>query len=67
VIDRANRARWLEEGGATLGERAHAEVLKHLDAYEPTRVPESARRELVELMTAAAERHGMDTLPARDA
>lgn len=67
VIDRANRARWEEEGGRTLGERARAEVERLLAAYRPTRLPAEAARELVRLMEAEARRAGMDALPAREA
>ncbi len=63
VIDRANRARWQEEGSLTLGERAHREVEKHLAAYEPSGVPEDAKRTMSELMEKEARRYGMDTLP----
>jgi trimethylamine--corrinoid protein Co-methyltransferase len=67
VIDRANRARWMEEGGLTLGERAHREVERLLAAYEPSRVPDAVKDELTRLMGAEARRYGMDRLPARDA
>ena len=67
VIERANLPRWQDEGSTTLGERAHREVERHLDEYEPSRLPDEAKRELVELMTAEARRHGMDELPEREA
>lgn len=66
VIERANLSRWQAEGRTTLGDRARAEVLHHLDAYEPSRVAEDVKRELVELMSAEARRHGLDQLPARE-
>jgi trimethylamine--corrinoid protein Co-methyltransferase len=66
VIDRANRSRWQEEGGHTLAERAHREVERLIDAYEPSRLSESAKQELTRLMTAEARRHGMDDLPQRE-
>jgi trimethylamine--corrinoid protein Co-methyltransferase len=65
VIDRANRARWLEEGGLTLGERARREVARLLEAWQPPRLGEDVRRELVRRMEAEARRHGMDALPER--
>jgi len=65
VIDRANRSRWHEEGGLTLGERAHRQVEKLITAYEPSALPESARADLTRLMTAEAARFGMDALPER--
>jgi trimethylamine--corrinoid protein Co-methyltransferase len=67
AIDRANRARWLEEGGRTLGERAHAEVERRIAAYRPTRLPDAAQAELTRLMTAEGGRHGLDALPATGA
>ena len=65
TIDRANRARWHEEGGATLGERAHHEVEKLIGRYRPSALPESARADLTRLMTAEAKRYGMRALPKR--
>jgi trimethylamine--corrinoid protein Co-methyltransferase len=66
VIDRAQRSRWQEEGGLTLGERAHREVERLVAACPPTRLPESACAEMVELMHREARRYGMDVLPRRD-
>ena len=66
VIDRANRSRWQEEGSRTLQERAQAEIARHLDEYEPSRLPDDVKTELTRLMAAEARRHGLDTLPARD-
>jgi trimethylamine--corrinoid protein Co-methyltransferase len=65
VIDRANQARWLEEGGLTLGERARREVARLLEAWQPPRLGEDVRLELVRRMEAEARRHGMDALPER--
>jgi trimethylamine--corrinoid protein Co-methyltransferase len=65
VIDRTSRPRWLEEGGATLGERAAAEVDRLLAASEPSRIPDEARRELERIMTAAARAAGLERLPPR--
>jgi len=67
VIDRANHARWLEEGALTLGERARREVARLIAAYQgPERGPDVAT-ELTSIMQAAARRHGMDALPQRAA
>ncbi|MBE0590784.1 MAG: trimethylamine methyltransferase family protein [Gemmatimonadales bacterium] len=63
VIDRANRSRWHDEGGRTLGERAHQQVEKLIATYKPSALPESARADLTGLMTAEAKRYGMRTLP----
>jgi trimethylamine--corrinoid protein Co-methyltransferase len=67
VIDRANRARWLEEGGLTLGQRARREVARLIEAWQPSPLGDDVRRELVRRMESAARRHGMDALPERDA
>lgn len=64
VIERANASRWRAEGGRTLGQRARAEVDRHVAAYEPPRIPDAVRRELTALMAAEAARHGLDRLPA---
>jgi trimethylamine--corrinoid protein Co-methyltransferase len=64
VIDRANRARWLEEGGRTLGERAGREVSRLLTAYVPSRLPDDTKYELTRRMEGEARRHGMSGLPA---
>jgi trimethylamine--corrinoid protein Co-methyltransferase len=66
TIDRANLARWKEEGSLTLRERAHREVERHVGEYEPSRLPEDTKRELSKIMEAEARCHGMDRLPARD-
>jgi trimethylamine--corrinoid protein Co-methyltransferase len=67
VIDRAGRARWHEEGGLTLGERARREVTRLLEAWRPSGLPDDAKRELVRRMEAEARRFGMDALPERAA
>ncbi len=63
VVDRANHSRWLEEGGRTLGERAHAEVERLLGEHEPTALPGDVRKDLTERMSVEARRHGMTSLP----
>lgn len=63
VIDRANRSRWQDEGAATLGDRAHAEVETLLAAYEPSSLGDDVKKQLAERMTAEARAHGMDALP----
>ena len=63
AIDRANRARWQEEGGLTLGQRAHREVERLIADYRPSRLPEEAKKELTKLMEAEARRYGMGSLP----
>jgi trimethylamine--corrinoid protein Co-methyltransferase len=66
VIDRANRSRWQEEGAKALGARAHAEVKKLVESYEPSRLSESVKNELTRLMEEEAGRHGMIELPHRE-
>lgn len=62
VIDRANRRRWQEEGSLTLLERAHIEVEKLIEDYEPSRLPDSTKKELTKLMEGEAHRYGMENL-----
>jgi trimethylamine--corrinoid protein Co-methyltransferase len=66
VIDRANRARWQEEGALSLHQRARQEVDRLLGDYRPPDLPEDVRRELGKLMQEQAQRHGMDRLPGLD-
>ncbi|MEE8417472.1 MAG: trimethylamine methyltransferase family protein [candidate division Zixibacteria bacterium] len=63
VIDRANRSRWKEEGGYTLGERARKEVEKHIGEYEPVGLNDDIIKELTKLIGIEARRVGMDKLP----
>jgi trimethylamine--corrinoid protein Co-methyltransferase len=65
VVERANRSRWLDEGGLSLYERAAKEVDRLVDSYTPSRLPEDVKTELDRLMTAEARRYGMDRLPDR--
>lgn len=66
VMDRATRTRWQEEGGMSLGERAHREVEKLIGEYVPSRLPDNTKRELTRLMEKEASRHGMQHLPQVD-
>jgi trimethylamine--corrinoid protein Co-methyltransferase len=66
VIDRATRARWLKDGGVTIGARASREVERIVGAYQPSRLSEETKTELTRLMEAEARRHGMPGLPARE-
>lgn len=66
TINRANRARWIEEGSTTLFARAQSEVKRLLSEYEPSSVNESAKQEMVKLMRAEGQRHGLDRLPGID-
>jgi trimethylamine:corrinoid methyltransferase-like protein len=66
AIDRANRARWLEEGALTLRQRAAREVARLIDEWRPSALPDGAKRALIVRMEAEARRSGMDRLPARE-
>ena len=66
VIDRANQARWLEEGGLTLRERAVREVTRLVADYSPSRMSGDVRRDLTSVMEREARRHGMQALPVRE-
>lgn len=63
AIDRANRARWEEEGSLTLRGRAHREVQRIVGAYAPPETSSDVKKELSRLMTREAQRFGMDRLP----
>jgi trimethylamine--corrinoid protein Co-methyltransferase len=63
VIERANRGRWKKEGGLTLGERAIREIDRHLQNYQPTKLSESVKSDMVKLMQKEASRYGQDKLP----
>lgn len=64
VIDRANRSRWLEDGGVTLRDRARKEIDQIIADYEGTKLSGDVKRELTGLMEAEARSYGMDRLPA---
>lgn len=64
VIDRSNRGRWQKNGSRSLGWRAAAEVARLVREYTPSRLGSESRKELRGLMTRAAQRHGMASLPA---
>jgi len=66
VIDRANQARWLEDGGLTLRERAVREVSRLVASYTPSRVSDQARHDLTSVMEREARRLGMQALPPRE-
>lgn len=66
VINRANKSRWQEEGGLTIGQRAHAELERIVKTCEPCGLDSGIRNELTKIMAAEARRHGMQKLPAAD-
>jgi trimethylamine--corrinoid protein Co-methyltransferase len=63
AIDRANRSRWQEEGGLSLGERAHREVERLIAAHQPPPLTVEVKRDMTQRMEAEARRYGMDRLP----
>ena len=66
VIDRANRARWAKDGSLSLEERAHRQVEKLLQDYQPSTLPEEVKKELTDLMDREASRYGQERLPTRE-
>ncbi len=66
VIDRSSEARWHADGSKALLERASGEVERLVAAWTPSRLPESAKRDLGLVMESAARQAGLDVLPARE-
>ena len=66
VINRANNARWHEEGAATLGKRAVNQVKKLIESYKPSTLGESIKNDIIELMEREAKLYGQDKLPDRN-
>ena len=66
VLDRANRARFEDEGGVRLPDRASGEVERLVAEAEPSRLDDGVKAQLVERMEGAAKDSGMDALPSRD-
>lgn len=65
VIDRSNRARWQDEGGLTLGERAHNQVKELINNYSSSGLADDIKKELINLMESEGHRYGQDKLPER--
>jgi len=63
VIDRANRARWSQEGARSLLQRAREQVERLLSSYRRPDLPETVRKDLEKRMLDEARRHGVQTLP----
>jgi hypothetical protein len=55
----------LEEGSKTLDENVAREVDRILGEFTPSRIGDEVKKDLEEVMTAAARANGMDTLPDR--
>ncbi len=66
VIDRSSEARWRADGSKALIARASGEVERLVAAWTPSRLPESAKRDLGLVMESAARQAGLDVLPARE-
>jgi len=62
VIDRTHRSRWQSESALTLEQRAHREVQRLLQDYQPPDLSQYTKKELIKLMTEEARRHGQDSL-----
>ena len=65
VIDRTSRQRWLEEGSKTLDENVAGEVDRIIGEFTPSRLGDDEKKQLEDVMTAAAKVNGMDSLPER--
>ena len=65
VINRANLGRFIEEGEPTLEKRARGQVEERLKNYQPSKLADEAKRDLVGLMEREARRFGQNELPAR--
>ncbi len=63
AIDRANRERWKKQGAQDLGQRLHNEVDRLLKSYQPSRLPEINKKDLIKLMDKESRRYGQDHLP----
>jgi trimethylamine:corrinoid methyltransferase-like protein len=63
VLNRANRARWEEEGSPILHERARTIVNQHILSWKPSQLSDDVKKELKSVMTAEARHHGMTALP----
>jgi trimethylamine--corrinoid protein Co-methyltransferase len=63
VINRANRARWEEEGSSELQERARQQIERLIGSYRPTALSKDIKNDLTRLMETEAQRYGMAKLP----
>jgi trimethylamine--corrinoid protein Co-methyltransferase len=58
VIDRGTRARWEENGCQTLEDRAHEEVNRLLQTYQPSRLADDIKKQLTDIMETEARCQG---------
>ena len=63
VISRENDEVWLQKGATTAEQRAKEEVKRILATHEPEPLDKDIDRELIRIMTKAAEKYGMDEPP----
>ncbi|MHC4112864.1 MAG: trimethylamine methyltransferase family protein [Planctomycetota bacterium] len=63
AIDRANRERWKQQGAMDINARLHIEVKKLLTTYQPSKLSDSTKKDLVKLMEKEARRHGQEHMP----
>ena len=63
VLDRMNRARYVEEGSRDLRARSRSEIARLLAAWQPPPLDAAQRRALDDRMLAELRRHGMERLP----
>ena len=65
TIQRANLARWQEEGSVTVGQAAQRQIQELLAGHQPPPLPGTARDDLFEVMRSAAEAAGLSAWPAK--
>jgi trimethylamine--corrinoid protein Co-methyltransferase len=63
IIDRSNYDGWQQKGKLSAFDRAHTQVKKQLEKYQPSPIAREVRSELRNITAKAAERFGMSTLP----
>jgi len=66
VINRANNARWHEEGASTLEERTDNQAKKLVKNYKTSSLSESIKNDIIKLMEREAKLYGQDKLPDRN-
>ena len=64
IIDRGSLDSWKSKGGKTTFERARDEVKSLVEEYEPSGLAPEVRDELRHITERAANKFGMDKLPA---
>ena len=63
TINRMNKRRWESEGSTRLEDRAHLEVEKHIENYQPSTLSDDIKKELFKLMEREAKRIGQEKSP----